>query len=93
VALSGTGTSVAHSVDLSWNAPTSSADPVAGYNVYRSLSGGAAQLLNSTPITATTYVDNSVGGGSTYAYTVESVDANGVQSVPSSPIDVTIPSP
>jgi fibronectin type 3 domain-containing protein len=93
VALSGTGTTVAHSVDLSWNAPTSSADPVAGYNIYRSLSSGSPQLVNSTPTTGTTYVDNSVVSGSTYTYTVESVDANGVQSVPSNSIQVTIPTP
>ncbi len=93
VALSGTGTAVAHSVSLTWNAPTSSPDPVAGYNIYRSLSGGSPQLLNSTPITATTYVDNSAVSGSTYTYTVESVDANGVQSVPSNQINVTIPTP
>jgi hypothetical protein len=93
VALGGTGTAVAHSVDLSWSAPTSSADPVAGYNIYRSLTGGSPQLLNSTPITGTTYVDNSVVSGSNYAYAVESVDTNGLQSAPSNEIQVTIPSP
>jgi hypothetical protein len=93
VALSGTGTSVAHYVDLSWSAPTGSTDPVAGYNIYRSLNGGTAQLLNSTPITTTTYVDNSVVAGSTYTYTAASVDASGVQSTPSNQIQVTIPSP
>jgi hypothetical protein len=93
VALSGTGTAVAHSVDLSWDAPASSPDPVAGYNIYRSLGSGSPQLLNSTPITGITYVDNSVASGSTYAYAVQSVDASGLQSVPSNQIQVTIPSP
>jgi fibronectin type 3 domain-containing protein len=93
VALSGTGTAVAYSVNLSWSAPTSSPDSVAGYNIYRSLSGGSLQLLNSTPITGITYVDNSVVSGSTYDYTAESVDANGVQSAPSNQIEVTVPSP
>jgi Abnormal spindle-like microcephaly-assoc'd, ASPM-SPD-2-Hydin len=93
VALSGTGTAIAHSVNLSWSAPASSTDPVAGYNIYRSLSGGALQLLNSTPVTGVTYVDSSVVSGSTYAYTAESVDANGEQSVPSNQIEVTVPSP
>jgi hypothetical protein len=93
VALSGTGIAVAHSVSLSWSAPTSSTDPVVGYNIYRSLSGGSLQMLNATPITGTTYVDNSVVSGSTYAYTVESVDANGVQSAPSNQTNVTIPTP
>ena len=93
VALSGTGTAAVYSVNLSWSAPTSSTDPVAGYNIYRTLSGGSPQLLNSTPISGTTYVDNSVVSGSTYAYSAESVDANGVQSVPSNQVEVTIPSP
>jgi fibronectin type 3 domain-containing protein len=93
VTLSGTGTAVAHSVYLNWNAPASSDDPVAGYNIYRSLGSGSPQLVNSTPITEIAYVDNSIVGGSNYAYTVASVDANGVQSVPSNEIQVTIPSP
>jgi hypothetical protein len=93
VTLSGTGASVAHSVNLSWSAPGSSADPVMGYNIYRSLSGGAVQRVNATPITGTSYVDSSVVGGSNYAYTVESVDANGVESVPSNQVAVTIPTP
>jgi Domain of unknown function (DUF4082)/Abnormal spindle-like microcephaly-assoc'd, ASPM-SPD-2-Hydin len=91
VALSGTGTAAANSVSLSWTAPTGSTDPVVGYNVYRSLNGGSPQLLNSTPMTATAYVDSSVAAGSTYDYTAESVDANGVQSVASNQIAVTIP--
>jgi fibronectin type 3 domain-containing protein len=91
VAMSGSGTAVAHSVDLSWTAPASSPDPVVGYNIYRSLSGGTPQLLNSTPTTGTTYVDSSVVNGSTYDYTAESVDASGVESTPTSPIAVTIP--
>jgi hypothetical protein len=93
VALSGTGTAVAHSVGLNWEAPTSSPDPVAGFNIYRTLGSGSPQLLNSTPITTTTYVDNSVASGSTYAYAVESVDASGVQSPPSNQIQVTVPTP
>jgi fibronectin type 3 domain-containing protein len=91
VALSGTGTAATYSVDLSWTAPTSSPDPVVGYNIYRSLSGGSLQLLNATPTAATTYVDSSVAAGSTYDYTAESVDAKGVESTASNQIAVTIP--
>ena len=46
VSLSGTGTTVSHQVNLSWSPPSSSADPVAGYNIYRSTGGGAAQMIN-----------------------------------------------
>jgi hypothetical protein len=91
VSLSGTGTAAPHEVDLSWTAPGSSADPVAGYNVYRSTGGGANQLINASIVTATTYVDSTVVSGSTYSYTVKSVDSSGVESVSSNQITVTIP--
>jgi hypothetical protein len=81
-----------NSVELSWNAPESSAVPVVGYNVYRSTSGSSAyQLLNSTIDAETTYVDSTVQAGQTYDYIVESIDNSGVASPPTSPISVTIP--
>jgi hypothetical protein len=91
VSLSGTGTVVAHEVDLSWNAPASSPDPVAGYNIYRSTGSGSFALINSSPDTAVVYVDNAVVSGTSYNYQVTSVDYSGVESVPSSPVTVTIP--
>jgi Domain of unknown function (DUF4082)/Abnormal spindle-like microcephaly-assoc'd, ASPM-SPD-2-Hydin len=91
VSLSGTGTATPHEVDLSWTAPGSSADPVAGYNVYRSSGGGADQLINASVLTATSYVDSTVVSGSTYSYTVKSVDNGGVESTSSNQTTVTIP--
>jgi fibronectin type 3 domain-containing protein len=91
VALSGTGTAVAYSVDLSWTAPSSSADPVAGYNIYRAISGGSLALVNSSADSSTTYVDSTVVNGTTYNYVVKSVDSSGVESVASNEITVTIP--
>jgi hypothetical protein len=91
VALTGTGVAVAHSVDLSWDAPTSSPDPVVGYNIYRSTADGAFVLLNSLPDSAIVYVDNSVVSGDSYSYTVKSVDSAGVESVASNQITATIP--
>jgi hypothetical protein len=91
VSLSGTGTAVAHEVDLSWNAPVSSPDPVAGYNIYRSTGSGSFMLVNSSPDTAVVYVDNAVVSGTSYRYQVTSVDNGGVESVPSNQIMVTIP--
>jgi Domain of unknown function (DUF4082)/Abnormal spindle-like microcephaly-assoc'd, ASPM-SPD-2-Hydin len=93
VALSGTGTSVPHSVSLTWSAPPPSAAPVAGYNVYRAISGGALQLLNQPPDTSTSYVDSTVVAGALYDYVVKSVNSAGVESVPSNVIAVTIPTP
>jgi hypothetical protein len=94
VSLSGTGVAAAtpHSVDLGWNPPTSSSDPVAGYKIYRSTGGGAFELLNSSVESGTTYVDSTVQNGTTYTYYVESVDGSGVESGPSNEVTVTIPS-
>jgi hypothetical protein len=89
VSLSGTATS--HQVSLSWSAPSSSPDPVAGYNIYRSTSGGANQLLNTSVDAQTSYVDSTVSGSTTYSYTVTSVDSQGNQSAPSSAISVAVP--
>ena len=92
ISLSGTGQSTSHEADLSWQAPSSSADPVVGYNIYRSASGSSAyQLLNSSPDAQTTYVDNTVQSSSTYDYIVKSVDASGVESVSSNEVSATIP--
>jgi Abnormal spindle-like microcephaly-assoc'd, ASPM-SPD-2-Hydin len=91
VVLSGTGTAVAHEVDLSWSAPTSSPDPVAGYNVYRSTGTGSFVLINSSPDSAAVYVDNTVVSGASYTYQITSVDSSGVESVPSNQVAVTIP--
>jgi Abnormal spindle-like microcephaly-assoc'd, ASPM-SPD-2-Hydin len=91
IALSGTGTGVAHEVDLSWDAPTSSPDPVAGYNIYRSTGSGSLVLINSSPDSAVVYVDSTVTNGANYSYVVKSVDLSGVESVPSNEITVTIP--
>jgi hypothetical protein len=85
-------TPVSYQVNLSWNAPTSSPDPVAGYNIYRSPDGSSTYLLlNSSVDTAATYVDSTVQAGLVYDYIVESVDGSGVTSVPSNMVAVTIP--
>jgi fibronectin type 3 domain-containing protein len=82
----------AHEVDLSWNAPISSPDPVAGYNIYRkTASGGSFVLINPSPDTTVVYVDRTVTSGVTYSYVIKSVDSRGVESGPSNQITVTIP--
>jgi Abnormal spindle-like microcephaly-assoc'd, ASPM-SPD-2-Hydin len=91
VALSGNGTTVSHEVDLSWNAPTSSPDPVAGYNIYRSTGGGSLVLVNSSPNLSISYIDSAVVSGSTYSYIVKSVDFSGIESDASNQTTATIP--
>lgn len=92
VALSGTGVTVSYEVNLAWEAPASSDDPVAGYDVLRSSDGGSSyQELNSSPTTQTAYTDTAVQNGQSYEYEVESVDASGVTSVPSNLATVAVP--
>jgi Abnormal spindle-like microcephaly-assoc'd, ASPM-SPD-2-Hydin len=91
VSLTGTGTAVAHQVDLTWDAPSGSSDPVAGYNIYRATGSGSFTRLNSSPDTVVSYVDSNVVSGTTYSYQVTSSDPSGAESVPTSPVTVTIP--
>jgi len=91
IGLSGTGEN-AHQVTLTWDAPSSSTDPVAGYHVYRSTGGSSAYtLLNSSVDAQATYVDTNVQSGATYDYIVKSVDASGVESTASNEATATIP--
>jgi hypothetical protein len=92
ITLSGTGQATAYTVSVTWQAPTSSPDPVAGYNIYRSPSGGSSyQLMSSVSDTQLSYSDSGVQDGQTYDYIVESVDASGNESVPSNMASVSIP--
>ncbi|MGF7183906.1 fibronectin type 3 domain-containing protein, partial [Tunturiibacter psychrotolerans] len=47
--------------------------------------------INSSPDTAVTYVDTTVTSGTTYSYQVTSADPSGQESVPTSPVTVTVP--
>jgi len=87
-----TGTGVSYAVNLSWSAPSSSTDAVAGYYVYRAASGSSTyQTLNSSTTTGTTYVDSTAASGQTYQYYVTSVDSSGNESTPSNTATATIP--
>lgn len=82
---------VQHSVDLSWNP---SADPVAGYNVYRGTSpGGPYTKLTLSLQPGTSYTDNTVESGSTYFYVSTAVDANSQESIYSNEAKAVIPNP
>jgi hypothetical protein len=91
IPLAGTGVSVVHSVDLSWDAPTDSPQPVTGYHIYRSTGGGSYSLINSGVDTQTSYVDNTVAASATYDYEVKSVDSSGVESISSNEVTLTVP--
>jgi hypothetical protein len=91
IALSGTGVTPNYAVDLSWVAPTSSTDAVAGYGIYRASNGSASYSLVGTTTGTTSFVDTTVANGNTYAYYVVSEDASGNISSPSSVYSAKIP--
>jgi hypothetical protein len=92
IALSGTGvTTATYDVTLTWDAPTSSADPAVSYRIYRAANPGIYVLLDSTVNASTSYIDTTVQNGATYSWYVESVDAQGNQSAPSNVFTLTIP--
>jgi hypothetical protein len=91
-AVSGSGiAAVAHSVDLSW---TASSSTVVGYNVYRGgVSGGPYTKINSAVDTGTLFSDGTVQSGQTYYYTVTAVDNSGTESAHSNEVQAIIPTP
>jgi Abnormal spindle-like microcephaly-assoc'd, ASPM-SPD-2-Hydin len=95
VGISGTGVSAggssSHQVTLNWDAPSSSSDPVVGYDIYRATGGATYELLNSSTDTQTTYIDTNVQANATYVYYVTSVDSSGVQSSSSNMVTTSIP--
>ena len=75
-------------VKLFWD--TDITGQVTGYNVYRSeSSGGALQLLNSTLIDGTSYLDSMLTDNKTYYYIIRSVDASMMESFDSPELAVT----
>lgn len=89
---SGSGGTVQHIVDLSWNASTSTS--VTGYNVYR---GGAAtgpfSKINPVLNTSMNYSDSTVQSGQTYYYVTTAVDSAGVESSYSNQTQAVVPFP
>ena len=80
----GGGTTPAPTVTVSWTAAAPGTDPAVSYNIYR-----GSVKIGLTP--GTSYIDSNVMAGTTYIYYVTSIDASGIESVPSSSATVTIP--
>jgi hypothetical protein len=90
IPLSGTGAS--HQVELNWNPPAATADPVVAYNVYRAPSGNSSfARVNSSPDSSPTYTDGTVQSGTAYDYKVTSLDSAGRESSPSNKISIAVP--
>jgi hypothetical protein len=81
-----------HDVNLEWQAPASSSDPVDSYEVYRAASGSTSySVVGTTTAASTSYTDTSVSAGQSYTYEVVSVDENGNASKPSNTVTLSIP--
>jgi fibronectin type 3 domain-containing protein len=90
--LSGSGVAlIQHSVDLSWNASSSS--NVVGYKVYRAGVSGGPYASVASANSGTTFIDGSVQSGQTYYYVVTAVDTTGTVSGYSNQVQAVIPSP
>jgi hypothetical protein len=83
-----------HYVVLSWTASTTPG--VIGYNIYRGTTSGGPYptKLNSSPVTGTTYTDNTVQAGETYYYVATAIASDGVtEGAYSDEASATVPSP
>lgn len=88
MALSGTGTTAtSHSVNLNWNASTTSG---VTYNLYRSVTSGSGYGLVASALTALSYSDTTVASGTTYYYVVTAFDGS-TESTYSNQATVVIP--
>jgi hypothetical protein len=80
-----------HSVSLNWQADPSG---VSGYNVYKKGPGNSGKYnrVNSSLDINTDYIDSNVQGGNSYSYYVTAVNGQGVESSPSTTVNVAVPS-
>lgn len=79
-------------VDLSWDAVD--ADDLAGYQVFRSTTAGVdtdgTPVSGTTPITETSWTDDTAAPGATYHYVVVAVDDSGNVSEASNEVEATL---
>jgi hypothetical protein len=81
----------AESVQLAWQPPTSGGAAV-GYNVYRSVGGGAYAQLNAALVTVTSYTDANPASGDN-CYQVTAVNAASQEGTPSNAACVALGPP
>ncbi len=75
-----------NSIELAWQPNTE--DDLAGYQVYRSTGGGAAERI-AGPVDAPNFSDRTVEIGTKYSYTITSIDRTGNESAHSAAVEVT----
>lgn len=74
-------------VSLSWTTPATGGAPITGWAIYRGTATGGETLVQ-TISNGTSYVDNTVTGGTTYYYEVAAINRNGT-GTPSREVSVT----
>jgi len=90
--VSGTGATIQHTVDLSWDA--SSSPSISGYNVYRATnSAGPYTKITSNLDPSMTLIDGSVQSGQTYYYVATAVNSSGQESGYSNQVKAVVPLP
>jgi len=77
-----------NSIELSWERNTDAR--FQGYNIYRSIDGGAFEKIASL-IVAPAYSDRPVVAGKRYAYQISAVGVNGLESARSAVVEITAP--
>jgi fibronectin type 3 domain-containing protein len=85
----------AHSVTLTWTAPSpvGGSGTVSGYNVYRSPGNTAVYVKVNPAVNAgVTYTDTTVAAGVSYSYCVTTVDSLSEESACSAPATANVPS-
>ena len=75
-----------NSIELAWQPNTE--EDLAGYQVYRSTGGGAAERI-AGPVDAPNFSDRTVEIGKKYSYTITSIDRTGNESAHSGTVEVT----
>jgi hypothetical protein len=80
---------------LSWLAARDAdGAPVTGYHLYRRAGTEPGfTRLTASPVSGLAYTDTGLAPGTTYTYTVSSVDADGDESVPAATASIAIPAP
>jgi fibronectin type 3 domain-containing protein len=90
--VSGTGATIQHIVNLSWNPSTTTS--VMGYNVYRGTAAtGPYSQVNLSLNASMNYSDGTVKSGQTYYYVTTAVDSSGVESSHSNQVQAVVPFP
>jgi len=84
-----TATAAGNTIELAWQGNTE--PDFRGYNVYRSVGGGAFEKITPMPIESPVYSDTKVETGKMYHYALTALDLAGNESEKSAPQSASLP--